>query len=183
MINIGLPKGNVLSKSKQLVERITGKPVVAGRLSVEYENYRFFFLKHRDIPGLVEQGVLNYGITSDEWIAETDARVIRFKELDWCDTKIALIEHKDASNKPRSCVTEFQNIARKYLPKDVHIHYISGSSEAMVPFMFDCCIDCVESGATLVRNNLVIKDILLSSKIVVIGGQVHNEDNLLKNIL
>lgn len=52
VINIGLPKGNVFNKSKELVEKFTGNSIIDGKLKVGYENFRFYFLKHRDIPFL-----------------------------------------------------------------------------------------------------------------------------------
>lgn len=87
MIRIGLPKGNVYEKSKQFVANIIGQKVPKGRLAIKYDCYIFYFLKHRDIPVLIEKGILDYGITSDEWLEETGAQLLRIKELDWCDMR------------------------------------------------------------------------------------------------
>lgn len=184
VINIGLPKGNVFNKSKELVEKFTGNSIIDGKLKVGYENFRFYFLKHRDIPFFVESGKLDYGITSDEWIVETGVSVTRIKELDWCDTKIALIKSENYGGDLLTCVTEFENIARKYFEDNVQIERISGSSEALVPEMYSCCIDCVESGKTLNVNDLVIADIIMYSKMVLIGKTKTTIaiENILKHI-
>lgn len=173
MIYIAMPKGCVFQKSKKVVENFTGMEITSGQLKIAYKKYMFCFLKHRDIPKLVENGVFHYGITSDEWLKETEVKVKRIKELDWCDTKIALIRQKGDEGEIRSCVTEFPNIAMKTLKKSISVQYVSGSSEALVPEFYDSCIDCVESGRTLEKNNLIIDQILLNSKTVLIG----NEDN------
>lgn len=184
VISIGLPKGNVFDKSKEIVEKFTGSSVVDGKLKIEYKNYRFYFLKHRDIPFLVENGKLDYGITSDEWIAETGVAVARIKELDWCNTQIALIKSKNYVGDLLNCVTEFENIAKKYFENSVQIERISGSSEALIPEIYNCCIDCVESGKTLKVNDLVVEDVIFNSKIVLIGKTKRTEaiENILKYI-
>lgn len=180
-IRIGLPKGNIYGKSKELVSLITGEAVPKGVLSICFENYVFYFLKHRDIPGLVEKGKLDYGITSDEWIEETGADLIRLKELEWCDTQIALLVNKNNSGEIKNCVSEYINIARKYwCNEEMEVEYVSGSCEALVPTLFDCCVGCVESGGTLKQNNLMIKEILLTSKVVLVGKRESLNDELEK---
>ncbi len=139
-------------------------------MSISYEGYIFYFLKQRDIPVLIDNGILDYGITSDEWIKETRVHVLRLKELDWCDTKIAVIVHKNNTKRLKKCVSEYIEIARKYFGNcEIDIKYVSGSCESLVPTEFDCCVGCVESGTTLRQNDLVVKDIILQSKIVLVG--------------
>lgn len=172
IVRIGLPKGNVYDKSRQFVVDVVGREIPKGKLSIVHEGYIFYFLKHRDIPVLIDKGFLDYGITSDEWIVETGVELLRLKELDWCDTEISLIVHKDYKGQLKSCVSEYINIARKFV-KDCNINmfYVSGSCESLVPTEFDCCVGCVESGATLHQNDLVIKKVLLQSKIVLVGKE------------
>jgi ATP phosphoribosyltransferase len=170
IVRIGLPKGNVYGKSKELVTKVIGNEIPEGKLSISYEGYIFYFLKQRDIPVLIDNGILDYGITSDEWIKETRVHVLRLKELDWCDTKIAVIVHKNNTKRLKKCVSEYIEIARKYFGNcEIDIKYVSGSCESLVPTEFDCCVGCVESGTTLRQNDLVVKDIILQSKIVLVG--------------
>lgn len=96
--------------------------------------------------------------------------MLRLKELDWCDTKIAVIVHKNNTKRLKKCVSEYIEIARKYFGNcEIDIKYVSGSCESLVPTEFDCCVGCVESGTTLRQNDLVVKDIILQSKIVLVG--------------
>lgn len=77
-------------------------------------------------------------------------------------------KEKDRTGDSRSCVTEFPNIASKYFKEqgiECNIFHISGSSEACVPQIFDWCIDCVETGTTLLENDLMEKEIILESKV------------------
>ena len=136
-------------------------------------------MKHRDIPVLIEKGILDYGITSDEWLEETGAQLLRIKELDWCDTSIYLIVHKDSFGQLKNCVSEYVNIARRYFKdNEMEIEYVSGSCEALVPTEFDCCIGCVESGVTLSQNDLIVRETLLQSKIVLVGKEKINSHEM-----
>lgn len=174
-MRIGLPKGNIYNKSKELVKQICKEEFVDGKLVVYSEKYTFYFLKHRDIPQLVAQGFLNYGITSDEWIVESGYKLGRIAKTNWCHTKIAMIGKKkdipieDVS----SCVTEYINIAKGYKERNdlnYKIYSISGSSEGLVPDFCEVCIDCVESGGTLHRNNLEILSTIMESDVWLIGN-------------
>lgn len=183
IIRIGLPKGNVKAKSLKLVEKILGKEVSPKQLSFEKDNICIMLLKHRDIPKMIERGELEIGISSYEWVAENESKVNIVKELDWCDTRIALIgrdeEKIDSSNVVR-CITEFPNIAKKYFhDKNIsaEVSYISGSSEACVKNLYDCCVDCVETAQTLKENNLSIKDVILESKMMVVSSKDIDKDN------
>lgn len=176
-IKIGFPKGNVHGKSRELTEKLLKKTSPKGQLHIGNDFYDIFFLKHRDITRMVAEGKLDFGITSEEWIYElkSEEKLNVLKKLDWCDTRIALIVHDGEQSENKKCITEFYNIAVEYFAKkgidDIQVDKISGSSEALVPTLYDCCIDCVETGSTLKENNLVIKDIIFNSSIVVVSNK------------
>lgn len=170
MISIGLPKGELKKFSLNFISKLLGETTENKKLNYLNENYSIYLLKHRDIPLFLDRGLIDIGITSSEWVEESGVKLTPILMLDWCDTRISLIESKITINNraSRSCVTEFPNIAFKYFNEkgiDCDIFKISGSSEACVPQIFDWCIDCVETGATLQENNLVEKEIILRSKV------------------
>lgn len=170
MISIGLPKGGLKKYSLNFISNLIGEPVESKKLSFSTENYTIFLLKHRDIPRFLECGLIDVGITSIEWVEESGIELNLVMMLNWCDTRISLIEskEKDRTGDSRSCVTEFPNIASKYFKEqgiECNIFHISGSSEACVPQIFDWCIDCVETGTTLLENDLMEKEIILESKV------------------
>lgn len=168
-IRIGLPKGKVHGKGYKLIEESFRTVISTHQLSFTSLDYEVYFMKHRDIARLVGNNTLDFGITSEEWIREMDANVCILKKLDWCTTKMALIaaSHDVVIS---SCVTEFPNIAKSYFTSNnqVNIATVSGSSESMVPTLYDCCIDCVETGNTLKENSLIVLDELFTSNMVLI---------------
>lgn len=170
MIRIGLPKGGIKSKSLDLIKRVTGTELEDKRLNYIDDEFEIYLLKHRDIPKMLHEGLLDIGITSYEWVAENGFNLEVIRELDWCDTFIALIG-KEMKNGRTNCSTEFYNIVKRYVEEknlDMDIYRLSGSGEAGIPTLFDYCVDCVESGETLKKNNLVVLDKILESKVVVV---------------
>lgn len=188
-IRIGLPKGNVIGKSFQLVRHLIGENVDSRKLSFYKDNINILLLKHRDIPKMVENGQLDIGISSYEWIVENDNKVKIISELDWCNTRIALIgnvQNKMEYDSSVNCITEFPNIANKYFAQNkmcVDVTYISGSCEACVPEIADYCIDCVETARTLKDNDLEIKDVILESKMMLIVNENFTDNNMLSYLM
>lgn len=181
-MRIGLPKGSVKHRSIGIIETIVGCRLAERQLRVASGGMEFFLLKHRDIPALVESGMLDFGITSSEWLEERASQLSVLLELDWCDTRISVIGPKHG-RKPEAgaigtCVTEFPEIAARMLPPlglgALTLYTVSGSSEAMVPDLFNFGVDCVETGRTLVENDLVEFYNLLDSRVVA----VCHKDNL-----
>ena len=190
MLSIGLPKGSVIGRSRELVRRLGSfklHEVQSKRLSFRSNEFEFFLLKHRDIPNLVSSGKIDIGITSSEWVAETDAEVSIVKYLDWCDTRVSLVGPVDFEPRTTqaSCVTEFPNIAKlsNALPAGVSITRISGSTEALVPSKFDCGVDCVETGRSLKENNLIEISRLFESRVCVIARPNFNRTTSLERFL
>ncbi|MFB5761890.1 ATP phosphoribosyltransferase [Paenibacillus medicaginis] len=178
MIKIGLPKGVVKHKSISVIETFLNYDINKEKLHF-FDNSRvhFYLLKHRDIPKLISSGNLDFGITSTEWIYESDIELHVHKELDWCDTRISLISGKGepvlGQKLPIRCVTEFPRIANDFFKKinqtDVVIDSISGSSEALIPSLYNCCVDCVETGYTLALHNLAEEKVIYESKVVLVS--------------
>lgn len=184
MINIGLPQGGIRDKSVQLIEHLLGERINPRLLHHDVTpELSCFLLKHRDIPRLVSSGVLDIGVTSSEWVYECSSPVATVDSFDWCNTRISLLSPQDrpALGVHRSqirCVTEFPHIAERFFQDieavSAHIEYVSGSSEGLVPDLFDCCIDCVQTGETAHRHGLREEQVLYRSTIVLIvreGGQ------------
>lgn len=179
-IRIGVPKGGVHSRSLDLANSISNAHIQKERLSVSTDIYDIFFLKHRDIARMLKEGLLDFGITSEEWLEEINYHPQILLRLDWCHTQISLICHPLSEN-INTCVTEFPNIASEYFAKerlDVDVYKVNGSSEALVPLLFDSCIDCVESGNTLVKNNLITRTVIMESDIVLVGKMENSVEML-----
>ncbi|AIQ15084.1 ATP phosphoribosyltransferase [Paenibacillus durus] len=190
MIRFGMPKGVVKRKSISLIEDLLRVPINKDKLHFfDQGDVHYYLLKHRDIPRLIELGCLDLGITSTEWLYENGSDLYIHKELDWCDTRISLISDKDSpvlsENATIRCITEFPRITRDFFSRtnknNVTIDNISGSSEALVPSIYNCCVDCVETGKTLLLHNLTEESIIYKSQIVLVSK--HTVCNQTKNLI
>ena len=137
--------------------------------------YDFYILKHRDVPKLVYSGVLDVGITTTEWIKELNLPLYKIKELSWYSGRLSLLSRQKKllkSKKNIRCITEFPNIARKFFISEkvnsYSIECISGSTEGLIPTLYDCSIDCVETGLTKKLHLLEEEKVLFQSKAVLI---------------
>ena len=193
-LNIGLPKGSVLANSLNTIERIIQTTTSESILSYSGDNnVTCFLLKLRDIPLLIEKGMLHLGITSTEWIVERNVHVTILKKLDWCDARISLIGHDSISNFKKNrcsieCVTEYPNIANKYFSSNrnknnVHITKVSGSTEALIPHFFNCGIELIETGKTIKMNGLIEIDHILRTNTVLITGNNIQMTNKVEKII
>lgn len=179
MINVGLPKTrSSQSKSKSLLflSHFLNKPINDDKLFyTDGENYNFYLVKYRDIPKLIEEGKLDIGITLSEWIEERESNVGIIGEIDWCSTRISLILKKGSSLSTLGkifCVTEYYNIANKFFEnkkiQNVRIDLLSGSIEGLIPNIYTCGVECVETGNTLKNHDLYEEEIIFESKSLII---------------
>lgn len=175
MIHVGLPKKGVLSQSLELMGHFIDVEYIENKLTYTSKDITFHLLKHRDIPRLIAEGKLDWGVTSTDWIEECGYRLGIFNEFDWCNSRISLIgtnEREIILEDKLTCVTEFPNITRNsFLKKgfdQISIHKISGSCESMVPSVYDFCVDCVETGETLCRNSLREIEVLFNAHIAAV---------------
>jgi ATP phosphoribosyltransferase len=178
MYKIGFPKGNIKNKSLSAISRIVGHEIDREQLNFSNgKDCEAYLLKHRDIPLLLQQGRLDYAVASTEWLKERGATFPVLRELGWSQYKICLIGSPekpiDQEKGPETCVTEYPTIAKEYLKEkgwtQTLLYVVSGSSEGFVPSIYDCCIDCVETGSTLKRQGLVVFDTILTTNTVLVG--------------
>lgn len=193
MYRIGFPKGNIKNKSLSAISKIIGHEV--DRKQLNFSNGKdcaAYLLKHRDIPLLLQQGHLDYAVASTEWLKERGTTFPVLRELGWSKYKICLIGSQknpiNQENGPQTCVTEYPTIAKEYLKMkgwaNTKLFVVSGSSEGFVPTIYDCCIDCVETGSTLKRQGLIVLDTVLTTDTVLVGKNedVHLDETLLSAI-
>ena len=178
-LHVGLPKtrsSQSHSSSLSFLSRFLNKTIDKPKLFyTDGKDYNFYLLKSRDIPQLVVEGKLDIGITLSEWVEEKESKVDIVGEVDWCFTRISLIiKNGDSLSKQNqiTCVTEYCNLAHKYFKKkklkNVKIILLSGSIEGLIPNIFSCGVECVETGNTLKNHALYEEEIILNSKTVII---------------
>ena len=142
-------------------------------------------LRPQEIPTYVEDGFFDMGVTGEDWIAETGAKVEKVTALEYSKqtdlpVKIVLAVPREAGIstpqqiQPDSRIsTEFPNLTRAYFERlgiPVRIFLSYGATEAKVPEIVDAIVDLTETGSTLRRNGMEIVDVLLESRTQLIAN-------------
>lgn len=147
---------------------------------------RFSLLRPQEIPGYVEDGFFDLGLTGLDWVRETGASVEVIAELPYtkgyvgATVKIVLAVSEasgitEASQiKPDSRIsTEYPNLTKSFfaelgIPVKIFLSY--GATEAKVPEIVDAIVDVTETGSTLRRNGMKIIATLLESPTLLIAN-------------
>ncbi|MCC7197773.1 ATP phosphoribosyltransferase [Candidatus Peregrinibacteria bacterium] len=173
-LKIALPKGRFHNNSLSIVKNNVKDNVFnieqERKLFFESEDYIFFLLKPSDICSLILNEKVDLGIVPDEWILEHELQhkvsFDKLKKFNWINTRMSLITDsvKNISEND-TIVSSYPFITQNYLEQkssanNRNIYKLSGSIEATIPSFFPFGIDCVESGETIARNNLIELDII-----------------------
>lgn len=154
-------------------------PLAAGRqLYCSRGRFESVALRPKDIPRLVEQGTLDFGITGLDLVLESGADVVECARLPFGFCKLVLAAPSGTNLNELSgarIATSFPNLTRRFLKNegiDAEVIELSGSVEAAVRLgVADAIVDLVQTGTTLRQNGLEPQRILLSSCAVLIGNR------------
>jgi ATP phosphoribosyltransferase len=183
-LRIAVPsKGRLREAALSTLERAGLRFRVSGRrlFSVCSDTgTRIIFTNSADIPVLVSEGVVDLGITGSDQVLEKGVEVLEHRRLGFGICRLSVAVHKDASLRSvqdlagRVVGAKFVRLAREYFEregvKDVRVIEIQGAVEVMVLLgMVDGIVEIVETGNSLVENDLVEIDRVLDAEAVLIG--------------
>lgn len=166
-INIALPKGRLGEKVYSMFEA-AGFPcesIKEPNRKLIFENeelgLRFFWVKPSDVAIYVERGAADIGVAGKDILLEYEPDVYELLDLNLGKCRMAVAaksDFKDDPSKTLRVATKFSNIARNYYTKkcrDIDIIHLNGSIEiAPILGLSDVIVDIVETGKTLLENNL-----------------------------
>jgi ATP phosphoribosyltransferase len=158
---------------------------------------RIIFTNTADIPVLVSEGVVDLGITGSDQVLEKGVSVLEHRRLGFGRCRLSVAVHKDAPFEKandlagRVVGAKFVKLARNYFEEqgvaDVHVIEIQGAVEVMVLLgLVDAIVEIVETGNSLVENDLIELDRVLDAEAVLIGREEPRDpllrDQLLRRI-
>ena len=166
-INVALPKGRLGEKVYSMFER-AGFPcpsIKENNRKLIFENaelgLRFFWVKPSDVAIYVERGAADIGVAGKDILLEYEPDVYELLDLKLGICRMAVAgkkDFKDDTSKTLRVATKFSNIARQYYAekcRDIDIIHLNGSIElAPILGLSDVIVDIVETGKTLLENNL-----------------------------
>lgn len=168
MINIALPKGRLGERVYDLFEQAGyGCPSIREKnRKLIFENpeagVSYFWVKPSDVSIYVERGAADIGVAGKDILLEYTPDVYELLDLGVGKCRMCVagkIDFRDHTTRPLKVATKFPNIARDYYSsqsREIDIIKLNGSIElAPLLGLSDVIVDIVETGKTLLENNLV----------------------------
>ena len=181
MLNIALPKGRLGEKVYDIFEQagFACPSIREGGRKLIFENeacgVRYFWAKPSDVAIYVERGAADIGVAGKDILLEYHPDVYELADLRMGVCKMAVAAKngfRDDPTRTLRVATKFSNIARRHYAakgRDIDIIHLNGSIEiAPILGLSDVIVDIVETGKTLVENDLsVIEDVLpISARLI-----------------
>ena len=185
MIRLAIPnKGRIVADIMRLLDRIGLEVPENGRklyANTSNPNIQVVYARAADIPLYVESGAADLGITGEDMVCESKAKVNNLLRLNFGRCKIVLAAPRDSKIKspadyPKGLrvATTLVNTARDYFEArkvGCRIVRLSGAIE-LAPYLgiADVILDQVSTGTTLAANNLSVVDTIADSSICLIAN-------------
>ena len=179
-LKLGLPKGSLQEATVELFRKAGIRIDSSDRSYFPYcddEEIEVMLIRSQEMGKYVQDGLFDAGITGQDWILETRARIKQicelvygksgFKPVRWVlavpeSSRIRSV--KDLHGK--TVATELVNYVTRYFAKikvGAKIEYSWGATEAKAGTLVDAIVELTETGRSMKANQLRIIEVILSS--------------------
>ena len=173
-INVALPKGRLGEKVYAMFEQSGYEcpSIKETNRKLIFENkevgVRYFWVKPSDVAIYVERGAADIGVAGKDILLEYSPDVYELLDLKIGKCGMAVAAKKDFRDNTAETLrvaTKFSNIAQKFYNekcRDIDIIHLNGSIEiAPILGLSDVIVDIVETGKTLLENDLEPKETIV----------------------
>jgi ATP phosphoribosyltransferase len=192
-LKLGIPKGSLQDATIQLFARAGFNIYVSARSyfpTIDDPEIECMLIRAQEMARYVSDGVLDAGLTGQDWIAEHEAGDGRtgvltsladliyakqsFGKVKWvlaAPEDSAIRSAKDLEGK--TVATELVRATRAYFAKQgvsVKVEFSWGATEVKPPMLADAIVEVTETGSSLRANRLRIIDTLMESNTQLIAN-------------
>jgi len=184
-LRLGLPKGSLQEATFALFGRAGFHVSVASRSyqpTIDDATIDPVLLRPQEIPRFIEAGIIDAGLTGQDWMADCRASlrevcVLQYSKASTNPIRIVLAVHNDspfqtvADLNGATVATEYMNLTRDYLAQhgvDAKVEFSWGACEVKVPTVVEAIVVNTETGNSLRAHNLRILDQLMESRTVLV---------------
>ena len=180
ILKLGLPKGSLqeptfeIFKKAVFIIRLGDRSYVP---NIDDPEIECLLIRAQEMGRYVEDGVLDAGITGQDWIKEYDSEVEEIEKLLYARGGyvpvrwvIAVPQDSDITDisqlAGKRIATELVNYSRRYFESkgvEAKFEFSWGATEVKPPKLADAIVDATVSGSSLRANNLRIIDTILES--------------------
>ncbi|MDD5006213.1 MAG: ATP phosphoribosyltransferase [Candidatus Omnitrophica bacterium] len=171
-IKLGLPKGSLQEATLRVFQKAGFNISVSERSylpSIDDAEIEVVLLRAQEMSRYVEQGVLDCGITGNDWILENESKVEKILDLQYAKQSmspvrwvIAVPENSDIKNiknlQGKRIATELVNATTNFLKKNkikAKVEFSWGATEVKVSAgLVDAIVELTETGRSLRAHKL-----------------------------
>ena len=192
-IKLGLPKGSLQESTFDLFKKAGYRIRLSDRSYVpiiDDPELEGLLIRAQEMAHYVEDGVLDAGITGQDWVQEYESDVIEvsrllyarggFVPVRWV---VAVPEDSEIMNisqlAGKRIATELVNYTKRYFKDrgiEAHIEFSWGATEVKPPELADAIVDVTVTGSSLRANNLRVIDTILESTTVLVMNRAAYAD-------
>lgn len=179
-LRLGIPKGSLQDTTVRLFEKAGYKIEVSPRSyfpDIDDAEIECVLFRAQEMSKYVEDGIIDCGITGNDWIEENSSSVERVAELIYAKRSMKPVRWVlavPASSKAKSVkdlkgkkiATELVNVTNKYLKKKkvkAQVEFSWGATEVKPKMGIDAIVEVTETGSSLRANDLKIIETICES--------------------
>jgi ATP phosphoribosyltransferase len=194
-LKIGLPKGSLQEATFKLLKK-AGFSISASERSyfpsVDDPELEPVLLRAQEMSRYVEGGILDCGITGNDWVLENASKIVRVTELTYAKQSLNPVRwvlavpngssvRKADDLKGKRIATELVNVTKLYLKKrriNAEVEFSWGATEAKAySGLVDAIVELTETGSSLRAHNLRIVETLCASTTQLIANKSSWKDS------
>lgn len=170
-LKLGLPKGSLQDATVKMFRKAGFYVGISERSyfpSIDDDEIECVLFRAQEMARYVEDGILDVGLTGNDWILENGSNVVRVAELIYAkqsmrpvrwvlavpqDSKIKSV--KDLKGK--TIATELVSVTKNYLKKHgvkANVEFSWGATEVKAAIGVDAIVEVTETGSSLRANKL-----------------------------
>jgi ATP phosphoribosyltransferase len=187
-LKLGLPKGSLQNATFALFARAGFEMKVDSRSyqpMVDDAEIEPILLRPQEIPIYLAEGVIDAGLTGQDWIADTGVTVhevceLRYSKVTTNPIRVVLAAHADSGINSvqdlagKRIATEYVRLTQRWLKENgvkAEVDFSWGACEVKVGTVADAIIVNTETGNSLKAHNLKIIETLLTSTTRFVAGE------------
>lgn len=198
VLKMGIPKGSLQETTLRLFEKAGYKIKVSERSyfpSIDDDEIEVILFRAQEMSRYVEDGIIDCGITGNDWIEENSSSVERVAELIYAKQSMRPVRWvlavpnaagiksvKDLKGK--RIATELVKVTKKYLKAkgvNAEVEFSWGATEVKTKMGMDAIVEVTETGSSLRANDLKIIDTVCESTTQFIANKVAWKDRWKKD--
>jgi len=200
-LKLGIPKGSMEDSTIKWFSKAGYNITISERSyypRIDDEDIDIMLVRPQDMAyPYVQKGVLDAGLTGEDWIRERNADVVEVAELVYAKQLnrpvrwvLAVKSDSDIRSvkdlRGKTIATELVEVARSYLAKNgvqARVEFSYGATEVKVPHLADAIIEITETGSSLLAHDLRIIDTVMVSTTKLIANKESWQDEWKRNKL